>query len=153
MTEERGDASLLMYLLTGGGAFGDKNTSKPITSTAVCLCVPAHETTVRTHMFKGIRDVRVCSYVLLPGISLTVVLPGYNVFKQLSSCHPGRGEGRQGGMKERREGGGKERHRETDRRGKREKLLAYTNQPQSHAWMKCQCVCVCVYRIYSQVKD
>lgn len=29
----------------------------------------------------------------LPGISLTVVLPGYNVFKQLPPCHPGREEG------------------------------------------------------------
>lgn len=84
---------------------------------------------------------------VLPGISLTVVLPGYNVFKQLSPCHPGRGEGRQGGMEERREGGGKERQRETDRRGKREKLLAYTNQPQSHAWIKCQCVCMCIQNI------
>lgn len=33
----------------------------------------------------------VCVYVL-PGISLTVVLPGYYIFKQLSSCHPGKRE-------------------------------------------------------------
>lgn len=74
----------------------------------------------------------------LPGIGLAVVLPGYNVFKKLSSCHPGRGVGR----KERR----KERQREA-----RKRMLAYTNKPQSRAWIKCHSVFV--YRIYSQVKD
>lgn len=81
----------------------------------------------------------------LPGISLAVVLPGYNVFKQLPPCHPGRG-----GVEERGEEGGKE---ERGAGGQREKLLAYTNKPQSHAWIKCHCVRVCVYKIYSQVKD
>lgn len=70
----------------------------------------------------------------LPGVSLTVVLPGYNVFKKLSSCHPVRGrEGRRVRRKRWRETGSQI----------TEKLLAYTNKPQSHAWIKCQCVCVC----------
>lgn len=51
---------------------------------------------------------------LLPGISLTVVLPGYNVFKQFSSGHPGRERagGNERRRRRRREGRKSERDRE-----------------------------------------
>lgn len=50
------------------------------------------------------------------------------------------GEGREEWKKE-------EKEEERGRGGEREKLLAYTNKPQSHAWIKCHCVCVCVQNI------
>lgn len=88
------------------------------------------------HICKGCQELhRSC----LPGVSLTVVLSGYNVFKKLSSCHSG--------MEEE-----KERAKDRMRQGsQRKKLLAYTNESQLCAWIKCHCGCV--HRIYSQVKD
>lgn len=81
-----------------GGAFADKNMNRPIISTTEC--VYAHRMRMRFHVLSWImlyiyRGVcaHVCfSYIwrYLPGISFTVVLPGYNIFKKLSSCHPGR---------------------------------------------------------------
>lgn len=67
----------------------------------------------------------------LPGISLAVVLPGYNVFKKLSSCHPGRGEGRKERKnKMRREG----RKKETERsREAREREVVSIHKPQLRA--------------------
>ncbi len=101
--------------------------------------------------------VRICSEQLymgrLPGISLTVVLPGYNVFKQLSSCHPGRGKGREEWQeegKEERKGRKKDRQIATGKQ-KREVVSIHKRNAVTH--MSKMSLCVCVYRIYSQVKD
>lgn len=94
-------------LLVGGS---DRNTNKAIISILQrqCVLAPSH-TCAHPHT-----QLILCNLILLlgvwgvhvhvrrlPGISFTIVLPGYNVFKQLSSRHPG-GENK-GGL---RGGGG-----------------------------------------------